>query len=564
MTPSTPRPLTRRATLALTLTLAAACTLDLPEPEPQRPISLCQTSDACPDPLRCEAGFCVVDTDIQEIVGVEVTPLEADGLGPEHFPAVTLRAGSPLPDLRLASPQQLQGSVRLDGTPPRNLAARLILTRRQPALPDRALRFDALATPSGGWFVRVPPGWYDINALPTDTSLPPQTVLGLPVQSDTLHNVIIPPLTEAITVRGQIIYLDQSFNRDAPVPGARVEAVGPDQRVVSTTTTTADDGTFTLLLRPDVGAYALAVSPDPAITPALPRILVNDLQVLGASVELGTLSLGPTLPSGRRVEGRTLDINGDPVPGVRVLAQSDLSNPSTPNITTRFSADAVSDDQGRFAFALQPGTYTVQAIPPIDSGSALTAAPEREVTPPGTLFDLDAWNLRLRPKTRVRGQIRTADAAAPLPGRTRITLQNISLFGLNDGAPSTGQRNTTAISDPSGAFEALVDPGEYILQATPPVESGWASSPPVRVQIRATVTQEVNLCALHPSVAYGTLLDPDQRPLANAKIELFRLDSPRGPWSLGSTRTTEDGTYRLLIPRLCDGDPACEAECPAP
>lgn len=558
-----------RPVLAVALVALAGvtgCKLELPTPRPPEPYTACIDNDQCATGRACEAGYCVVRSRRVEPIALQVTPLADSELVSEQFVGVQLEQGSPLPDLVLKRPTLLTGQVEVFNATPTPIRARLRLNRVQPTIPGHNLSFSSTATATDGYFLRVPAGYYDITVLPDDRGLPPLSISGLPVVGDTEPPIRFEPAEAYSTVEGQVIFVDAANERQVPVADAQVRAFDSNQRAASTIGITDAEGRFSLTVRPEVSDYDLIVAPSES-TPFLPRLVVSGLRIVGDNVNVGVQSLGRLLRRGRWIQGQVVGGDGRAVTsislqGTQLIFQANLSDPDNPSIQSTFFTSALTDATGNFALALQPGAYTVRVTPPVASSFAAAEYAKLEVLAPGTVIDPETWRLRLKRKSVLAGQVLTP-AGKALAGRTLVSVE---LLALSDNriitvGTRTAQGATSVVTDDGGSFELDVDPGEYRVQAIPQDETGVARTPPRRVRVTSGEDAFVELCTSRPNVAYGRVLQPDARPLTDAKVEAFRTTSERGVWVLGSGRTDPDGIFRFLVPEICDNDELCEHDC---
>ena len=559
------------------LSPALACSIDLPDPRPPAPFTLCSTSTSCLPDRVCEAGFCVVASDKVEKVSIQVSPFSDADLPQEQFPAVQLAQNSPLPDLVLREPTQISGLVEVGGDNMGALRARLRFSRRQPSIAGRDLTFSVTADASNGYFLRVPPGYYDVSVAAQDRALPPLAIFGLPIASDTQLPIVFDPTERYATITGQAVFVDAAFEApdvvQEPVMGARVRAIDRDLNTVSTIGVSDESGSFTILVRRDVVRYDLVLSP-PQVSEdqTLPTTVFTGLELVGDDVNIGVRSFGRLFTNGRGVQGQIRASNGarivdgeQNIDGAELIFRAVLGDTSTPNISTQFVTSVTADEQGRYDVSLQPGTYTVLVTPPVSSEFAITEFAGIKVTPPATVLDLGAFRLRMNDKTTIQGRILDPEGNR-LRESSLVFIELLGVSGVRALIPEaarSGQRSLTLVTNPDGTFELPLDPGEYRIQAIPPDEAGVARSLPRTFRVRG-VPLDLELCTTAPNVAYGRVFDNGGRALVEAKVELFRTEpeTERGVWLLGAGRTNQEGFYRVLIPELCDEGESCESSCP--
>jgi hypothetical protein len=286
------------------------------------------------------------------------------------------------------------------------------------------------------------------------------------------------------TIRGRVV----DGATGAAIPRAKVRTANRDQRTARVATTDAE-GVFTLsrvtpgplTLMVEKAAYLQASYPERRRTMRSSNLNVAD----GQTIDDITIPLF----RGGAITGRIIDAYGDPVENVMVqaipVAQNNRSLPSNRFGIRSFQG---SNDIGEFRVSrLEPGQYYLLASPQRrpDSHEEGSNAPGRTYYPGVASID------QAQPITLERG---TSVAGIDFQ-MTETTLTKVTGFVLNaKGGPAKGghvsARATNATKgmppgmggfmgdgggsgiDQNGAFELMLQPGEYIIEGMAQGEDG--------------------------------------------------------------------------------------------
>ncbi len=519
----------------------AGCALELPAEAPEAGIQLCFVEGDCAQGEVCEEGFCVVETSIRERVAIQLTPSNTSDVLTEQFPVVELTQGRPLPDLQFQRPKLVRGVVLALGadadSPPQPINAELIFRRTEPVIAGLTPHYQISARREGGYHALLPNGLYEITILPESADIPPEQVRQLPITADTQYDATLSGRQNTIEVTGRLVLTDVRNNKVSPVGGARVSAIDAGDARASTLATTAEDGTFTLLVRQNVEAVRLSFTP-PSGSFLMPRVVTESIVLTGASVTLGDLSLGIFHLTGRPIQGILLDERDrQPVEDVTLIFRGPVGN----GTIVRTSQ---SGEMGAFAIDLPPGVYTVQMIPRDDTDYAITEVTGLRVPssgPPGGAFE----GLTVKSKALVRGVAWSPDGARPMPGAAVLMRST----RLSDADDFEGSRVFSTRADAKGRFELKVDPGTYDITLSPTDLNGHARAFTRDIEIGDGVSA-IDLFADRANLARGRVISPDGAPMADILIEIYRQDPQRGSVLIGSGLTNAVGEYRLLVPAL--------------
>lgn len=427
-----------------------------------------------------------------------------------------------------------------------------------PALPvDRLFASSRLGRSGAAEFVRaIPSGRYRrvfYPEPPFDAFFPPRVDEIPPTTTDFL--------VDTITLGGDVP-LDDVASRTAVVSradgldGWRVWLVDrPSQRRISVIRTLAGaeaqvplytSGAQPAFQRDDVDAV---VAPPPSWT-AVPRYVTPLFS--GAGLNLSY----PSVPPPVTVSGVVAE------PGARggvlfgysakvTLESDEITTLGAPSQLLSYATTVNTDDRGRFATVLPPGTYVATVEPAVGTGYAK----HRELV----MVDRAHASLRFQPppRTLVKGRAVLTDGRA-LSEAEVVAIPDRSASRRADRlapAPRPGRART----DEDGRFAFELDPGGYVLSVLPKAGTGFP-----RVVVRPIVPsspagQETELPEIRvpaPIRLAFTLRDPTPtgNVIANALVRVFAR--PAGdeasaelvdPVEIGSAMTGPDGSVELLI-----------------
>jgi Cys-rich repeat protein len=196
---------------------------------------------------------------------------------------------------------------------------------------------------------------------------------------------------------------------NAPVANARVTASNIDAVpwVLTRSTTTASDGTFSLALRE--GSYLLEAAP--ALDPAQPALSGTK----AVTVKVGGPDIVVTCPPKVRANGRVLRSNGGSAGAGVTITATRLPDRL---VSGRAATTTQTDAYGAFTLVGDPGTYRLEIAPPAESNDARQIA-FIDLNPLGPLTDTaqPLPPLGLPPPLVVVGTV-TGPAAASVAGAT--------------------------------------------------------------------------------------------------------------------------------------------------
>lgn len=255
-----------------------------------------------------------------------------------------------------------------------------------------------------------------------------------------------------------------------------------------------------------------------------------------AAVDLGTVALSP----GAAIEGRVVDLRGQPIAGAAVMVSLDeLSSLASPMPSLDELTGATTDTEGRFRIPdLAPGT--VVGLKVMAPGRVDAEVPGIEAPTPSPV------EIVLRPAARVAGRV--VDERRQGIAEAQVVLTAEAQRAVFGGQALPGGALGQTMTDAAGAFVIEgVAPGTATLVAT---ASGYrpARREGIEVAEGAEVAGiEVELSA--GAVVTGRVSGADGLPLPDADVEVVRPPVEGLFDLLGSiglrTQTDADGVYRL-------------------
>ncbi|WP_437876432.1 carboxypeptidase-like regulatory domain-containing protein [Sorangium sp. So ce513] len=574
-----------RAALLACLPGAMACSIPLAMSE-AGPTNACDTSVDCGAGATCaEVGgqhACVSTSAQLDGLILEVRPRPSHELGAEVSHLLDVAAGGSFSphdaggqvrslDLNIPAPAHVDATLRIGGTYCDRVAGgqfpvRVELRRIAPVLGLPAQSYTAFSEPDGAdgqkFQLAIPTGDYHIylvpqahpecaDDIPPPIFLPSQSIpevwkLGVNAEAPAVlqGNLQVPgglsvdgwrldlvdPLTGSV-----ISQLDRLEQPDPGEPGT-VMQVGFGLKFYWTD----KDKSPLIRLRPKDG------EPRPMVYWELASIA---LQGSTGNLDLSLLQLDA---AARRVEGRTVDANDNPVLSAVRIQSADIDRAPT----AAYKLDTETDADGLFRADLPPGEYVVFAQPINDTTKAramqLLKFPASEDCYCGQSVVIpDAGTLR----GRVRGPAgELMDGAGvfavPSPGEVKTYLgQVLRPEPLLPRQASGVLRN--------GAFSIGADPGEFdfSVRPTPGSTYPWLVRPRLAVAARDAAVTELELTMPYPAVLQGVVRDESGAPLGNATVVAWlpvQNDAAQGAAArvipIGETRSAPDGSYVLPLP----------------
>ncbi len=231
----------------------------------------------------------------------------------------------------------------------------------------------------------------------------------------------------------------------------------------------------------------------------------------------------PTLRSPIALEGLVAANAGG---GVLIAASSRVTFDSVsvllPNGNAQplleYKTTVSTDDRGRFATVLPPGTYDV-TVEPLE-GTGFASLRRQMVIDDGKPITLSP-----SPRTRVRG------VAVLTDGRPASRAEVLAMAApLVDASSQPRPRPARTRTDDTGAFTLDLDQGPYVITAIPEAGTGFPRVV-VRTTIPFAVTDAVDIGAIRippPTRLELELRDPSNlaRPIVGARVRIFATPEP--------------------------------------
>jgi uncharacterized GH25 family protein len=333
-------------------------------------------------------------------------------------------------------------------------------------------------------------------------------------------------LRPAIDYQGQVIDPDQQPVAGAEVtvlstPGGQTELIPLADRF-----TTDDQGRFTFH------------APDNAILEARFRGFSPGRAPLDIAAQVSyrlTIRLRPLLQTSDEVHisGLVVDPEGDPVGGALVVARSEALVQDRDQDEPRHSAQALTDDEGRFRLAVvDQGNYLVTAA------HADFASARSEGVGPGS----DDLRLELSSGASLIGEVRDRETNEPVAGFTVVVL-------LRTGELTRDPYRTATIFDADGQYEVSgLGPGEYEVIAT---TRDYAPTDPEALSVTAPVPSEPfrrDFSLASGGRLTGRVIDTEsEEPLEHARVSVEAAVGSAGSAVplMASTTTDAQGQFEI-------------------
>jgi len=248
----------------------------------------------------------------------------------------------------------------------------------------------------------------------------------------------------------------------------------------------------------------------------------------------------------------------DPVPSsVRFIAlQLDSTEPGT---VAQFSRNVETNDQGLAQAELLPGDYRVSVQPHSDE-FAVTEATVRV----GSDGETQVGKLvEVAPRASLSGRVKAFNNGALKGAIVKAKFARIeqfpSILEQAQGEVNSPALSTETVTEGSGEFSIVADPGVFHVQVQPPPSSHfpWAIVSQQEIESEAVSLGDVSVSL--PLVVRGTLSSgTDDKAIKNALIRVHAfmkegelVDDPEEADALvqvAETRTLDAGNFRLLLP----------------
>jgi len=573
-----------------------------------RPNNSCESDSDC-GADSCREGICQAPNAQLEALLISATPPSDSGIPHLTFvaPLDNVSASDGAQDLALPGPSHIVGSLVLpkdqvcypgfsdeannpigpaDDLKTLPVTVTLALGQRLLGLPQQLYFASTTARNKQGGYtfdVQVPRGEYDVYLVPPPNQrggclVPPQLYRRYPIDKEGLL------LTFPLSTISQLPLVIRWPKSSPRLTGWIVDMIEPlGGNPISTSVTlgeATDPGEIseTVAYSPRL-FYSTVVTPSAAVDttevkaardllrfrpPAdqiAPTIFMDrsGLGLLGAAnVEIDRFT---QLPEPVQVESRLVRVeDGSPVAGYVTLVSTQIYGVDG-GIFASYQTTLQVKADGALHAVLPPGSYKVQAVPPVLGG----ASPEGALAALETTWDIPAdvpvqygKVLELSPIAAVVGQTRFAGAQVQAVPSPQTTLPFEEAFGEGTFTPRAG----IGLADDAGKFAVAADPGLFDVSVQAPESLGfaWFVHPGVRV---ADQDQDLGRVALpRPALLSGTArvsLAGTEVPLGSAAIRAYAyLDKDLAYTrdakqavsvvQVAETRADEKGVFRLLVP----------------
>lgn len=550
-------------------------------------------SNMCPMPVECALGSsciggrCVALNDQAQIVLSAEPPPRAVAVR-ESGPVSDTRTVRSMEtiDLRLPRTRPVRGGVfgSVMGQNVRVEAQvqflRSMSTLGETGVSTLSMLGDDLA---GGIRTELAPGLYDAVVEPTDqTAFPPVRLR----QFLTVREGAPTDVTEFVLQYNSLLNVSGAvLDRDvgAGVGGLYVRAVDAEGNAVSTrAVTTNGSGSFRLQLSPSaVGSpWSLEITSGAPISP-----MAQQLPPSRFVYRIAATSLVPNVHAG--YEGLSITIPGlarfaqtaeGICPGCVAVEASVKTErlESVPSSTVYFHGSVIPDlprghvawyesyartnADGDFNVYLVPGGYDA-VITPEDTANRLAITSTELLVPE---VALRGPTLTVHDRASIVGRLQNSDGEPIAMDGCTVRAIPLRDQSSNGTTAVIAAREATVMTAPDGSYQLNVDPGRYVLLATPVIDTGFAAAVHLTSIDRTTTranetTAPVPLVLDTPVIVRGRVLDasgailPNARVRAAARVVLrtmvggnvseVALDVP-----LDSDSTNENGEYELLVP----------------
>ena len=341
---------------------------------------------------------------------------------------------------------------------------------------------------------------------------------------------------QPVRVSGRVTFPDGS-----PAPGILVRAenaIGPWRSIPARNRTrTGADGTYAMDLPPEQ-SYLLAVDDDEWAAPSLRGVVVR--------TGVPRAGLDFTLTRGGVIRGRvTARPDAKPVPGkmVRLVEQGPVVPPGVvanqpDDLMAEFNRLAETDEDGRYAFRVAPGTYRISGLYVSSEG-----VPDEELkVVAGQEVEWDFKLSREGPSWRaIRGVVRAGKPdGPPIAGAVVVA------------APFEGGQTASGDADDRGRFAVPCLVGKALVYARSPRGdlAGYAA-------VDHDGDREPTIVVVPAATARGRVIDESGKPWASVNVTygIYAVVAGEGAGRAACFQTVlTDDDGRFTAPGLPPGD----------
>lgn len=400
-----------------------------------------------------------------------------------------------------------------------------------------------------GFRLSVVPGTYNLSFEPSqlDRPRPPMRWMNEPLLGGAGAASLLldyPADGELQQVDGRLLYSQRS---QTPIAGAEVRAVVVDddqlERIISSSVTSTDSGTFSFAVGPEVRFYDLSVSPGENL--AVPTMNLPDVSLEESLIDF---ELG--------VEAEKISVaiqvqqaGGLPEADANLILAGTVGSEAIPGT---YVTSIRTDGNGFALTELFPGLYTINAVPLKSSASGtqavvLCVADEFSLRNycGGSSHDFsEPVLLRLPQKQRLEGTVRSHSGQPVVNARVKFNRKGNAIA-----------REFSTTTDSFGKYGIYLDQASLEVAYEITVEPAVADGLPRYLGTLAG-TQEPKIThdiELYPaSFVYGRVLAPNSEPVADVVISFYSttLGTNAEPLLVGLGRSTDNGEFVIALPRL--------------
>lgn len=573
---------------ALSALLGGAACIDVPdEREPQ-----CKKTSDCEQEAGevCEDGVCWGDPPAFEMAAIIGPPGDAKDLVPAEMSPLSILPSGLLPQLALGSPVTFRGQVVRDcpmgmpDCPTVAVAATITITRPSSFSGGPGFSLSQQTSPDGNVVLYLPQTRatdpdYLVTISPADRGAVRTTLFSADAEElaprrmklralrDTTFVFRLPTVTSHL-VTGRVV-----DGAGIGLANYRVVARGAWESnepasEVSTVAVTAADGSYQLQLSDELSGKVVVRAEPPATRKGTATLEVANVDPEAAvPVELRLpLAERAPVPLSITVKGRDSGGQLGPADGISVRLRYELVD-GTGNQTSRYDVEGTTNSSGVVTLTTVPGvagidwSYRLSMLPPADSrlgavydaplvvgagGAPVVEMPSR-VSITGVLLD------------GTRAMKGVTLSARP----SRTFLQSLDM----------GKRTfvgeiaaTTATTSKTGEFVVWADqqiagvPARYSITLQPPdgeLVPSWTHAEEIVIPADAGLTT-VNvgtLYAVDSANVHGTITNPGGRPVAKARVLIYKVDTSCLSDCAGTAQligrgvSDDDGEVRIALPK---------------
>ena len=359
----------------------------------------------------------------------------------------------------------------------------------------------------------------------------------------------VEPEVGAPSLAGWLIYLVDAYERRVSSL-VRLQGIQGEKVTLVTAFSSATLAGLTLVVEPPEGAQALATFREGDVAGDIPRKV--KYPALPQTVQVSGVVTAKADP-GRPVAA---DLVFD-APDFGVLL-ADLTRDAPLSYRTRVSTRTDADHVGEYTVRLPPGQYRVYAIPKDAPDLALTLRDALVGTAPVQLGN----GIPLEDRRHLRGRVVLPDGRPLVDASVVVSSTNDPYLKTPPTPPlplpPVQARDVVSVTDASGSFDVLVDPGVMDISVRPAEGSRfpWVVTTALTVAA-ADVTLAQTIVIPVPTAQKSTVVDPLGNPIPGALIRAYAFPNPpvsgtpappsRAARLVGRTVTDAKGHYELYL-----------------